>query len=439
VILAQAFSRFVLDLDGVVWSGDEPIPGAPETVRSLRDAGKRIAFVTNNSSQLPETYAKKLASMGAGGDSSEIVTSADATARLLAEQVPGLRGRTAFVIGGPGLFEKMREVGLYLLDVDEGAEASLIVVGIDTSLTYEKLRAATLAIRAGATFVASNDDPTYPTPDGQVPGAGAIVAAIRTATGVDPLVAGKPQPQIMELARDRVGGAPALVIGDRVTTDILAARAIGWPAALVLTGATGIADLAAAPAWPDYILRRLPDLLQDIPHPRLRQAAGPDLPAIATLLHDAGLPARGARERAGRTIVADADRSGLLGTSSWEPLDNERALIRSVAISTRARSRGVGTTLVAATLRQAIHAGSREVWCVTTDAEEFFTRCGFVRADREALPEAVAEHAQVRRECPETAAVMRLRLPAVTPPSPPLDGPEGPAEGGKRTGAPSRR
>lgn len=439
MILAQAFSRFVLDLDGVVWTGDEPIPGAPETVRSLREAGKRLAFVTNNSSQLPETYAKKLASMGAGGDESEIVTSADATARLLAERVPGLRGRTAFVIGGPGLIEKMRSSGLYLLDDDEGAEASLVVVGFDSTLTYDKLRAATLAIRAGATFVASNDDPTYPTPQGQVPGAGSIVAAIRTATGTEPLVAGKPHPQIMELARDVVGGGPALVIGDRVTTDVLAARAVGWPAALVLTGATGIADLAAAPAWPDYILRRLPDLLQDMPHPRLRQASGPDLPAIATLLHDADLPARGARERAGRTLVADADRLGLLGTASWEPLDTERVLVRSVAVSTGARLRGAGTTLVAAILRRAIASGAREAWCVTTDAEGFFSRCGFVRADREALPEAVAEHAQIRRECPETAAVMRLPLPAVSPPSTAAAEPAAPAEGGRRTGGSSRR
>ena len=129
-----------------------------------------------------------------------------------------------------------------------------------------------------------------------------------TSTGVEPVIAGKPQPLMLEVARERVGGTPALMIGDRIDTDVIAAQAVGWPSALVLTGATGVPELAVAPAWPDFLLRGLADVLVDLPHPQIRAASGPDLPAIAQLLHDGGLQAGAARERLGRTIVAEVDR-----------------------------------------------------------------------------------------------------------------------------------
>lgn len=409
MILAQAFARFVLDLDGVVWTGDEPIPGAPETIRSLRDAGKRLAFVTNNSSQTPETYAKKLAGMGAGGDAVDVVTSADATARLLADRVPALRGRTAYVIGGPGLLAAMREAGLHIVDGQDPSSTSLVVVGYDPELTYDKLRRATLAIRAGATFVASNDDATYPAPEGLIPGAGAIVAALRASTGAEPMIAGKPEPVMLEVARERVGGSPALVVGDRVTTDILAAHAVSWPGALVLTGASGVPELATAPVWPEFVLRTLADLLADLPHPQVRPATGPDLPGIATLLHGAGLSIGNARERVGRTVVAEADRGMLLGTASWEPLGSA-ALVRSVAVAPESRSKGIGILVVAATLRAIAHGGLSHTYLATAQAEAFFARCGFATLAREDLPEQVAHHPQVAREC-AGAPVMRLDLP----------------------------
>jgi 4-nitrophenyl phosphatase len=154
VILAQAFGRFVFDLDGVVWRGNKPIPGAPAAIKSLRDAGKRIAFVTNNSALTGERYAKKLADMGAGGDVDEIVSSADATALLLPRIVPGLRGRAVFVIGGEGLRAALEPLGLRFLETQEARDASVVVVGIDRTFSYDKLRAATLAIRDGAIFVA---------------------------------------------------------------------------------------------------------------------------------------------------------------------------------------------------------------------------------------------------------------------------------------------
>jgi glycerol-1-phosphatase len=411
VILAQAFQRFVLDLDGVVWTGDEPVAGAPETIRSLRDAGKRLAFVTNNSSQTPESYAKKLADVGAQGEESEIVTSADAVARLMESRIPALRGRMAYVIGGPGLFERVKEVGVRISDGADPTECSIVVVGWDRELTYEKLRIATLAIRAGASFVASNADATYPTPEGLWPGCGAIVAALQTATAVEPMIAGKPQPLMLEVARERVGGTPALMIGDRIETDVAAAQAVGWPSALVFTGATGVPELAIASAWPDFVLRRLSDVLSDLPHPQVRGATGPDLPAIAQLLHDGGLPAGGARERVGRTVVAESDRN-IIATASWEPA-GDAALLRSVAVGTQRRGTGTGLMVTAAALRQISRAGIREVYLVATDAaaEAFFVRCGFRPIPRDELPSEVASSKQVARECPSTATVMRLALP----------------------------
>jgi phosphoglycolate/pyridoxal phosphate phosphatase family enzyme len=408
VILAQAFQRFVFDLDGVVWKADRPIAGAPESIRSLRDAGKSLCFVTNNSSETHETYAKKLAEMGAGGSPEEIVSSADATTRLLQRSVPGLRGRLAYVIGGDGLVQAVAAMGLRLATPEDASDASLVVVGWDRELTFEKLRLATLAVRAGATFVASNADATYPAPDGLWPGAGAIVAALRVSTGVDPMVAGKPDPTMLEVARDRLGGTPALVIGDRVETDVMAAHAAGWPAALVLTGATGVPELATAPAWPEYILRRLTDLLEDRPHPTVRPAAGPDLPPIATMLHSGGLMSGAARERLGRTIVAEVDRKPI-ATASWEPVDGV-AVLRSVAVGAEHRRAGAGTIVVAATLRRIFESGIPDVYLVTENAEPFFAACGFQSIDRDDLPEPVATHPQLTRECPVNAPAMRLRL-----------------------------
>ncbi|MGZ4138466.1 MAG: HAD-IIA family hydrolase [Actinomycetota bacterium] len=411
MILAQAFSRFAFDLDGVVWKGDRPIAGAPETVRSLRDAGKRVCFVTNNSSETHETYAKKLAEMGAGGSADEVVSSADATARLLERSVPGLRGRLAYVVGGEGLLNAVASVGARIASEEEAKDASLVVVGWDRSLTFDKLRLATLAIRAGATFVASNTDATYPAQDGMWPGAGAIVAALRTSTGVEPLIAGKPDPGIFEVARDRLGGSPALVVGDRVETDIMAGHAAGWPAALVLSGATGVPELAVAPAWPDYLLGRLTDILEDRPHPQIRPASGPDLAHIATMLHQGGLIAGAARERVGKTVVAEADRKPI-ATASWESIEG-RGLLRSVAVAPEYRRAGAGRLVVAATLRRMVAEGLRDVYLVTENAERFFTTCGFRTVDREEVPEEIVRHPQFARECPASAPAMYLRLPLV--------------------------
>ncbi len=408
MILAQAFSQFVLDLDGVMWRGDRAIPGSPETVNALRDAGKSLVFVTNNSWSTPKEVAERLGRLGATARPEDVVTSAAATALLIRREVPALRGRGALVLGGTGLTQAMEEIGLRLTDGKDPREVSLVVVGLDKRLTYERLRRATLAIRAGATFVAANTDPTLPAADGLWPGAGAIVAALVTATGATPMIAGKPHAPLMDVVREHLSG-PALVVGDRVDTDVAAAKAAGWPSALVLTGATGLADLAAADAWPDFLLRDLSHILRDLPHPVLRPATGPDLPAIATLLHDGGLPAGAARERLGRTVVAEIDRR-VQATAGWEAVGGA-ALLRSVATSPKFRGTGLGVQAVAGALRGIARAGLREVFLVTPDAEGFFAVCGFAGIRREELLPAIAAHPQLTRECPSTSPVMRMTLP----------------------------
>lgn len=409
MILAQAFSRFAIDLDGVLWRGERPIAGAPETVNALREAGKRVAFVTNNSSATPEAYAKRLADIGAPSDPADIVTSAHAVAELLPRTVPGIRGRLATVIGGEGLRDAVRSTGARVAEDADSHDASLVVVGWDRDFTFDRLRAATLAIRSGATFVASNTDATFPAADGLWPGAGAIVAAIATATGVEPMVAGKPETTMLDVAADRLGGGPALAIGDRVETDIAAAQAAGWPSVLVMSGVTDVPSLALARAWPDYIIGRLSDLLEDRAHPRVRAAAGPDLPHVAALLHAGGLRSGAARERIGRTLVAEVDRTPV-ATAGWEDVDGV-ALLRSVAVADDIRRGGVGRLIVAAALRQIAGEGLRDVYLVTESGADFFARCGFERIDRDELPDPIADHKQVTVECPVDATAMRLRLP----------------------------
>ncbi len=410
MILAQAFARFCFDLDGVIWRGDQPIPGAVETLRSLREGGKSLCFVTNNSSETHETYAKRLTDIGAVADPNDVVTSADATARVLEHAVPGMRGRLVYVLGGDGLRDAVVGLGARLAGEDDASDASVVVVGWDRALTFDTLRAATHAIRTGATFVASNADATFPAPEGFWPGAGAIVAALRTATGIDPLIAGKPDPTVLQIARERLGGAPALAVGDRIETDVLAAHAAGWPAALVLTGAAGIPDLAVAPAWPEYLLSSVSDLLEDRPHPSIRAAAGPDLPHIATILHAGGQRSGAARERIGRTVIAEIERTPI-ATAAWEPA-GDAVVLRAVGVAEDQRGRGVGRLVVAAALREAFRAGHRDIYAAVGDAVAFFETCGFVRADHETIPAAVAASIPFAREAPPDAVPMWCRLPA---------------------------
>jgi len=258
-MLAERYDCILFDLDGVLYRGGEGVPGAPETLARLRAAGVRVAFLTNNSSRTPEQVAAKLAGLGIAAAASEVVTSALATADLLASR----GGGTAFVIGGEGTRRALADAGIRILD-GEPDRADLVVVGIDEGLTYASLRRACLLVRAGARLVATNVDPTFPAEGGALwPGAGALVAAISTATDVEPEVVGKPFAPLFEAARARAGGGTPLVVGDRLDTDIAGAAALGWDSMLVLTGVSTRGELAVSDVRPTYVAEDVRALLEE--------------------------------------------------------------------------------------------------------------------------------------------------------------------------------
>jgi HAD superfamily hydrolase (TIGR01450 family) len=240
---------WVLDLDGVVWLADQPIAGAAESVGRLRAQGQRVLFATNNSAVPVAEVEAKLArfDIRARGD---VVTSAMAAARLVE---PGER---VLVCGGPGITDAVTARGAVpVLDGD----ADAVAVGFHRDFDYERLRVAAQAVWRGARLIATNDDATYPTPDGTIPGGGAIVAAVAYASGVVPVVAGKPHRPMADLVR-AIGGPAGTVVGDRPETDGAFAHAMGYRFALVFTGVTGRDDLPVSPA-PDVVAESLAALV----------------------------------------------------------------------------------------------------------------------------------------------------------------------------------
>lgn len=240
---------WVLDLDGVVWLADQPIAGAADAIAELRRRGDAVAFVTNNSSAPRSHVEAKLVRFGIDPEDG-VVTSAMAAATLVE---PGM---TALVCGGPGIVEELtaRDV-----TVVRDGDADVVVVGFHLDFDYERLRVASAAVRNGARLLATNDDATYPTPHGPIPGGGSILAAVATASGVTPVVAGKPYPAMVDLVQDRVGTS-GIGVGDRPDTDGRFARALGFRWALVLSGVTGRSDLPVQPE-PDLVADDLAGLV----------------------------------------------------------------------------------------------------------------------------------------------------------------------------------
>jgi HAD superfamily hydrolase (TIGR01450 family) len=258
--LVEAFERFVFDLDGTIWRGETLLPHAASTLAELRTRGKRLAFVTNNGSISGRQIAERLGRLGITAYPREVVTSGRAARRLISDL--GLRGARAFVVGGSGLLEELEPLGLELLDEREGEHADVVVVTRDEGFTYARMRVAGRAIWRGAAFVATNTDPIFPVDEGFWPGGGAIVAAVRAASGgVEPMVAGKPERPMLLEVQEVVGEGSndVLVVGDRPSSDLESARRMGWAGALVLTGVTE-APQGLDPA-PDILLRDLSGLL----------------------------------------------------------------------------------------------------------------------------------------------------------------------------------
>ncbi len=259
--LDQLFDVALLDLDGVVYRGHEPVAHAADALARARESGMRLSFVTNNALRPPDEVARRIAAAGVAADPHDVATSAQAAARLLAQQLPS--GSKVLVAGGEGLRLALRERGLVPVSrADEDPAA--VVSGYDPELTYSRLAEAVLAIFAGALWIASNTDVTVPTERGLLPGAGALVAFIAAATKVTPQVAGKPQRALHEEATSRSGAKHPLVVGDRLDTDIEGANGVGAPSLLVLTGVATLAELVTAQpaARPTFLADDLRGLLR---------------------------------------------------------------------------------------------------------------------------------------------------------------------------------
>ncbi|MGH2807843.1 MAG: HAD-IIA family hydrolase [Actinomycetota bacterium] len=247
------------DLDGVVYRGSTGIPGVPEAIERFRRAGTKIVFCTNNSRPTVAEYVERLARFGITIAPEEIVTSAVVTGEVLASR--GMAGASALVIGGDGIREALSAAAMEVIDDPDPHAPDVVVVGIDPNFTYETMKRAAMAVRAGAVLIATNDDATFPAAEGLWPGAGAILASIETASGVRAEVMGKPHPSMMEVVARRLDGAQNVaIVGDRAETDLAAGAARGWTTILVLSGVVTHGEAAAVTPTPDLIVDSLADL-----------------------------------------------------------------------------------------------------------------------------------------------------------------------------------
>ncbi|HEY3290524.1 MAG TPA: HAD-IIA family hydrolase [Anaerolineae bacterium] len=255
--------NLIIDMDGVLWLGNSPMPGLPEFIATLRSLGIRFILATNNASRSGDEYIQKLAGFNTPINHAEILTSPQATAMYLSQHAPDAR---IYTIGEPGLTSELRERGLTVVPQDQPAGATHVVVGWDLNLTYAKLVEACLLIRAGAAFIGTNPDVTYPDARGIIPGNGATLALLRVATDVEPIIIGKPQPEMMVQSMLRLGSTPenTAVLGDRLNTDILGGKNAGLTTMLVLSGITTREELATDPIKPDYVFDDIRDVARQL-------------------------------------------------------------------------------------------------------------------------------------------------------------------------------
>lgn len=270
--LVDGYDGVLLDLDGTAYRGASALPGAVDVVRELRHLRRALCFVTNNAARSPADVATHLSELGFDAEAESVVTSAQAAAEQLAEQLG--RGSQVLVVGTEALADAVRAVALEPVRTADVKPAA-VVQGHSPRTGWTDLAEASVAIRDGALWVACNVDPTLPTERGELPGNGAMVAALRAATGAEPQVAGKPARRLLDQAARRIRSSRPLVVGDRLDTDIAGARAAGYDSLLVLTGVTDAATLLAAPRGvrPTFIAAGLGALRQ--PAEASRVAARP--------------------------------------------------------------------------------------------------------------------------------------------------------------------
>jgi len=267
VPLAEQHDLVMLDLDGVVYRGQDPVPHAVDALDDARKAGAHLAYVTNNASRTAEAVASHLAELGVPAvETADVVTAAQAVVELMAADLPV--GARVLVVGGEGLLVPLREAGLEPVRSAEDAPVA-VVQGFHPDVAWRDLAEATYAVAGGARFYASNLDLTVPTARGVAPGNGSLVGLVRTVTGVDPTVAGKPEPPLLRSTIARCGGATPLMVGDRLDTDIRGAANVGVPSLAVLTGLSDAQTLADAEAdlRPSYVAPDLRGLL--VAHPEV--------------------------------------------------------------------------------------------------------------------------------------------------------------------------
>ena len=258
--LADEFDGLLIDLDGVVWIGREPIPGSVETLAALLAAGKPIVFVTNNPAHPPAAYAERLQGMGVAVGPERIVTAGMVAARL-ARDAGGPDG-SAFVISRAPLKEMVAAAGLTVLEGEAGREASVVVVSGHRDFDYAALLTAKRALDRGAALIGTSRDPTMPMPGGEWPGTGAILAAVETASGRVAEIAGKPERHLFEIALAALGRAGRVaMVGDRISSDIEGGKRAGLATILVRSG-TDSEDAEGAEPRPDHVLADLAALLR---------------------------------------------------------------------------------------------------------------------------------------------------------------------------------
>ncbi|HEU4965203.1 MAG TPA: TIGR01457 family HAD-type hydrolase [Bacilli bacterium] len=260
----QNAEAFLLDLDGTLYRGKEVIPDAPDFIRWLEETGRKYLYVTNNSSRRPDQVAEHLRRFGIPAEPEHVYTPSLVAAKYIAEQAEKQgqdpAGKRVYVIGEEGLHQALESVGCVITDDNP----EYVVQGIDRSFTYEKLKTASLAIQGGATYIATNIDKALPTEIGLLPGAGSLLAALRTASGTVPIVMGKPEARMIDFAVRELGVSKdrAVMVGDNLETDILAGVNAGVRTVLVLTGFSKEEHIETAQGKPTLILPSLTELMK---------------------------------------------------------------------------------------------------------------------------------------------------------------------------------
>lgn len=243
----------ILDMDGVLWKGSQPLVDLPALFSLIEKRGCNVLGMTNNSTRTPTHYISKLESFGVELENWQVINSSETTAYYLKKKFP--QGGGVYMIGERGLRTALKDQGFFLVEDRGKREPLAVVAGMDRNLTYKKIEKAARFIREGIPFLGTNPDKTYPTPEGLAPGAGVVLAAIEAASGVQPLVMGKPRQRMYHVALDRLSCSPenTLVVGDRLETDILGAQNAGCRSALVFSGVASREDLRNWTQAPDLV------------------------------------------------------------------------------------------------------------------------------------------------------------------------------------------